>query len=252
MVGDPDFQTAMSHGGLATSLLAALVSTLLSGPGSRLLALSLESGDPVQVGGTAIAEVTVAHLENATCTVILECCGSNTDGRRVCDGWIKVTAPDIEAVNILVRTLDYLAALSLLAPRHQPHNLAAIRSLSKQFPNVPQIDCFDTSFHDSLDENDRIFALPKNLKDQGIIRYGFQGLPMSQRCGALDLGIVLYLIEEKGHSSAEVRDMLYHASGLLGISGAVVRCRTCCRVKAPMPAGLSISSSSGVSVKSGL
>ena len=42
---------------------------------------------------------------------------------------------------------------------------------------------------------------------------------MSQRCGALDPGIVLYLIEEKGHSSAEVRDMLYHASGLLGISG---------------------------------
>ncbi len=45
------------------------------------------------------------------------------------------------------------------------------------------------------------------------------GLPMSERCGSLDPGVVLYLIEQKGMSASEVTDILYHASGLLGVSG---------------------------------
>ena len=45
------------------------------------------------------------------------------------------------------------------------------------------------------------------------------GLPMGTRCGALDAGVVLHLIEQKGMSPAEVGHMLYHQSGLLGLSG---------------------------------
>lgn len=45
------------------------------------------------------------------------------------------------------------------------------------------------------------------------------GLPMGTRCGALDAGVVLHLIEQKGMSAAEVGHMLYHDSGLLGLSG---------------------------------
>ncbi len=45
------------------------------------------------------------------------------------------------------------------------------------------------------------------------------GLPMGQRCGALDPGVVLYLIKQQGLSVDEVEDMLYHRSGLLGMSG---------------------------------
>jgi len=45
------------------------------------------------------------------------------------------------------------------------------------------------------------------------------GLPMSRRCGALDPGVVLYLIQEKGMSGAQVSDLLYQQSGLLGVSG---------------------------------
>lgn len=44
------------------------------------------------------------------------------------------------------------------------------------------------------------------------------GLPMSRRCGNLDPGVVLYLIEEKGMTADEVSDLLYHDSGLLGVS----------------------------------
>lgn len=45
------------------------------------------------------------------------------------------------------------------------------------------------------------------------------GLPMGTRCGALDAGVVLHLIEQKGMSPAEVGHLLYHDSGLKGLSG---------------------------------
>jgi len=45
------------------------------------------------------------------------------------------------------------------------------------------------------------------------------GLVMSTRCGALDPGVVLYLLQERGMRAEEVAKLLYHQSGLLGISG---------------------------------
>jgi acetate kinase len=45
------------------------------------------------------------------------------------------------------------------------------------------------------------------------------GVPMATRCGALDPGVVLHLLGAMGRPLAEVEDMLYHKSGLLGVSG---------------------------------
>ena len=45
------------------------------------------------------------------------------------------------------------------------------------------------------------------------------GLPMGQRCGNLDPGVVLYLMEEKGMTAQAISNLLYHESGLLGVSG---------------------------------
>ncbi len=45
------------------------------------------------------------------------------------------------------------------------------------------------------------------------------GLPMGRRCGSIDAGVVLYLMQEKGMSAAAVSDLLYRDSGLLGVSG---------------------------------
>lgn len=45
------------------------------------------------------------------------------------------------------------------------------------------------------------------------------GLPMGTRCGSLDPAVVLYLMDEKNMDSAMVADLLYHHSGLLGVSG---------------------------------
>ncbi|WP_144157419.1 acetate/propionate family kinase [Paraburkholderia sp. BCC1885] len=45
------------------------------------------------------------------------------------------------------------------------------------------------------------------------------GIPMSTRCGALDAGVVLHLLEQQRMSTAAIEDMLYTKSGLLGVSG---------------------------------
>ena len=52
------------------------------------------------------------------------------------------------------------------------------------------------------------------------------GLPMGTRCGALDPGVILYLLQERRMASAAVEDLLYHSSGLLGGSGISSDMRT--------------------------
>jgi acetate kinase len=45
------------------------------------------------------------------------------------------------------------------------------------------------------------------------------GLMMAERCGALDPGVILYLLQQKGMTGERVTDLLYHHSGLKGVSG---------------------------------
>jgi acetate kinase len=52
------------------------------------------------------------------------------------------------------------------------------------------------------------------------------GLPMGTRCGQLDPGVILYLIEQEGMDAAAISDLLYRRSGLLGLSGVSHDMRT--------------------------
>ena len=80
------------------------------------------------------------------------------------------------AVLVDQAVLKNLSSLSPLAPLHQPHNLAGITAFMRAFPNVPQIACFDTAFHSEMPKEEYLFAIPLNLSEQGIRRYGFHGL----------------------------------------------------------------------------
>jgi acetate kinase len=85
--------------------------------------------------------------------------------------------PDYDrAVLIDCDVVARLENLTPLAPLHQPHNLAPIRSLLAKFPLVPQIACFDTAFHRDHDEVADHYAIPRDLHDEGVRRYGFHGL----------------------------------------------------------------------------
>ena len=189
-------------------------------------------------------------------------------GHRVVHGGRDFEGP-IRVTEAVMTSLERLAPL---APLHQPHNLAAIRAVAAWRPDLPQIACFDTSFHRTQDRLSELFAIPRALTDEGIIRYGFHGLSydyiagilpdhlgdaatgrvivahlgngssmcamrnrrsvatsmgftaldglmMGRRCGALDPGVLLYLMQAKGMSASRIEDLLYRQSGLFGVSG---------------------------------
>lgn len=74
-------------------------------------------------------------------------------------------------------SLDRLAALSPLAPLHNPANIAGIRAMKEAFPALPQVAVFDTAFHHTLPPHAYLYALPFDLyQDHGIRRYGFHGI----------------------------------------------------------------------------
>ena len=81
-----------------------------------------------------------------------------------------------DSVLVTDAVLERLTRLNSLAPLHQPHNLAGIRSFRQAFPALPQVACFDTAFHASLSDVASAFALPQSLTEQGVRRYGFHGL----------------------------------------------------------------------------
>ena len=93
-------------------------------------------------------------------------------GHRVVHGGTQFTQP----VRVDASVLQQLEALVPLAPLHQPHNLAPIRSLLAERPELPQVACFDTAFHHGQPPEAQMFALPWRFYEDGVRRYGFHGL----------------------------------------------------------------------------
>jgi acetate kinase len=52
------------------------------------------------------------------------------------------------------------------------------------------------------------------------------GLPMGTRCGALDPGVILYLMDQRGMDARAIEKLIYNESGLLGVSGISSDMRT--------------------------
>ncbi len=189
-------------------------------------------------------------------------------GHRVVHCGLRYNSP----VRVTQGVLDDLAKLAPLAPLHQPHNLAPIRTILNVAPEIPQVACFDTAFHRSQSYLAQAFALPRRFTDAGVRRYGFHGLSyeflvarfgelapslasariviahlgngasmcavkdglsvattmgftavdglmMGTRCGAIDPGVVLYMMQEHSMDAAAIEDLIYRQSGLLGVSG---------------------------------
>jgi acetate kinase len=74
------------------------------------------------------------------------------------------------------KVLEDLRALVPLAPLHQPYNLAAIDAVTERLPDVPQVACFDTSFHRGHAAVAEVVPLPEEIRRSGVQRYGFHGL----------------------------------------------------------------------------
>jgi acetate kinase len=196
-------------------------------------------------------------------------------GHRVVHGGQQFSQPVLVTPEILAA----LEQLVPLAPLHQPHNLAPMRAVARATPELPQVACFDTAFHRTQPAVAQAFALPRQLTDQGIRRYGFHGLsyeyiaralpriapeiatarvvvahlgngasmcalrnrcsvattmsftaldglPMGTRPGTLDPGVLLYLLDQHHMDARAIEDLLYHRSGLLGVSDVSSDMRT--------------------------
>jgi acetate kinase len=72
--------------------------------------------------------------------------------------------------------LRQLEAASAFAPLHIPSALSVIRIAQEKFPGLPQVACFDTTFHAELAKVARVLPISKELQLEGIQRYGFHGL----------------------------------------------------------------------------
>lgn len=93
-------------------------------------------------------------------------------GHRVVHGGADFDRPAI----VTPRLLEQLRALEPLAPLHQPFNLAAIEAVAELLPGVPQVACFDTSFHRGQPAVAQLVPLPREIRAAGVQRYGFHGL----------------------------------------------------------------------------
>jgi len=93
-------------------------------------------------------------------------------GHRVVHGGAQFKGPTV----VNEQVLEELRKLIPLAPLHQPYNLAAIEAAIQRLPGVPQVACFDTSFHRGQSAVAELIPLPRELRQQGLQRYGFHGL----------------------------------------------------------------------------
>lgn len=102
-------------------------------------------------------------------------------GHRVVHGGTHFDTP----VMVTAAVIEQLQRLNALAPSHQPYNLAGIHAVAEAWPAIPQIACFDTAFHRSQPRLAQLFALPRRLLDEGVVRYGFHGLSYEYIAGVL-------------------------------------------------------------------
>lgn len=102
-------------------------------------------------------------------------------GHRVVFGGERYNAPAL----IDAELIAVLQTLTPLMPLHLPINLAPIEAIDRLAPALPQVACFDTSFHHTIPRIARLYGLPRALTDAGLHGYGFHGLSYEYIAGEL-------------------------------------------------------------------
>ncbi len=93
-------------------------------------------------------------------------------GHRMVLGGTRFDAP----VRIEGDVLDYLDSLAAMEPSHQPFNVHGARAFAEAFPGLPQVACFDTSFHRTMPEVAQTYAVPQDVRDAGVRHWGYHGI----------------------------------------------------------------------------
>lgn len=130
-------------------------------------------------------------------------------GHRVVHGGPNYTEPQ----RVTAEMVEKLHQLEPFDPEHLPEEIQLTEAFFRRFPDLPQIACFDTTFHRDLPRMAHLLPIPRRFDARGVHRYGFHGLSYA------------YLMEElarvAGQDAAKGRIVLAHLGN--GASLAAVR-----------------------------
>jgi acetate kinase len=126
-------------------------------------------------------------------------------GHRIVHG-----GPLYKAPQKITRPLqEDLRQLVSLAPLHLPAQIELIEAITRRYPDLQQVACFDTAFHARMPEVAQRWPLPRSLWDKGLRRYGFHGLSYEfilDALGADGGGLVIIAHLGNGASMAAIRE----------------------------------------------
>lgn len=95
-------------------------------------------------------------------------------GHRIVHG-MNYTRPQMLSDDLMKK----LESIAPYDPNHLPGEIELIKEFQKKLPGVPEILCFDTSFHNTIPRIAQLLPIPRKYDEQGISKYGFHGLSYS-------------------------------------------------------------------------
>jgi acetate kinase len=174
-----------------------------------VLTIDRQSGDP-SVGPVSARD----HVTAAQCVLDrLESEGALRSVAAVGHRLVHGGRSSERSRRVTPALLAELRSLAPLDPDHLPAELAIIEATARLAPSIPQIACFDTTFHRTMPRVARLLPLPRRYFAAGLERYGFHGISYT------------FLLEElariAGPAAATGRVILAHLGA--GASLAAVR-----------------------------
>jgi acetate kinase len=148
-------------------------------------------------------------------------------GHRIVHGGAEYEGP----ARVTPELVETLRRLVPFAPLHLPAEIQVIDAISHHYPDLPQVACFDTSFHRRMPEIAQRMPLQRDLWQSGIRRYGFHGLSYEyilDVLGAAAKGLVVIAHLGNGASMAAVsnRTPLDTSMGLTPTGGLMMGTRS--------------------------
>jgi len=151
-------------------------------------------------------------------------------GHRVVHG-MKHSEPE----RVTPKLLSELHRLTPYDPDHLPREIGLIEAILRRHPKLPQVACFDTSFHRTMPRVAKLLPIPRRYAAKGVERYGFHGLSyayLMEELGRLDpaatKGSVILAHLGSGASLAAVRygESIDTSMGFTPTAGLVMSTRT--------------------------
>ena len=140
--------------------------------------LRVGSADPAQI----ISRPVAASDHIAAVSVLIDWIKTRDEGKSLAAIGHRVVhgGPDYNAPQSVTQALlEEMRRLTPLDPQHMPQAIALIEAFARNYPDLPQVVCFDTAFFHDLPRVARLLPIPRRYDGRGVRRYGFHGLSYS-------------------------------------------------------------------------